>query len=66
MAYTRTHSQQLFERAQKAMAGGVGSSVRVAELPGPLYFERGDGARIYDADGNEYIDYILGQGPLIL
>ncbi len=40
--------------------------MRLAEQPGPLYFERGDGARIYDADGNEYIDYILGQGPLIL
>src|SRR5919197_5630320 len=66
MPYTRTQSQLLFERAQRSLAGGVGSSVRVAEQPGPLYFVRGEGARIYDADGNEYIDYILGQGPLIL
>ena len=66
MAYTRAQSQRLFERAQQSLAGGVGSSVRLAEQPGPLYFERGEGARLYDTDGNEYIDYILGQGPLLL
>jgi glutamate-1-semialdehyde 2,1-aminomutase len=66
MPYSRTQSQQLFERALNSFAGGIGSIVRAAEVPGPLYFERGDGARLYDADGNEYIDYILGQGPLLL
>jgi glutamate-1-semialdehyde 2,1-aminomutase len=66
MSYSRTHSQQLFERALHSFAGGIGSSVRAAEAPGPLYFERGDGARIYDVDGNAYIDYVLGQGPLLL
>ncbi len=66
MPYSRTKSQALLERASHSLAGGVGSVIRNAELPGPLFFERGEGARLYDVDGNEYIDYILGQGPLIL
>ncbi|MEP7198873.1 MAG: aspartate aminotransferase family protein [Chloroflexota bacterium] len=66
MTYTRAQSQQLFERAQASLAGGAGSGVRLSEQPGPLYFARGNGARITDVDGNEYIDYILGQGPLLL
>ncbi|MBI5878570.1 MAG: aspartate aminotransferase family protein [Chloroflexi bacterium] len=66
MSYTRTKSQALLDRASRSLAGGVGSVIRLAELPGPLYFERGEGARLYDVDGNEYIDYVLGQGPLIL
>lgn len=66
MTYSRQRSQQLFERAQRSLAGGAGSGVRLAEQPGPLYFERGDGARLYDADGNVYIDYVLAQGPLLL
>lgn len=66
MTYQRPTSQAWLERAQKSLAGGVGSGVRLAEAPGPLYFVRGVGGRIYDADGNEYIDYILGQGPLLL
>lgn len=66
MTYSRERSQQLFERAQRSLAGGAGSGVRLAEQPGPLYFERGDGARLTDADGNVYIDYVLAQGPLLL
>ncbi len=66
MTYSRARSQALLERAKNSLAGGVGSGVRLAEQPGPLYFERGVGPRIYDVDGNEYIDYVLGQGPLLL
>jgi glutamate-1-semialdehyde 2,1-aminomutase len=40
--------------------------VRYAETPGPLFFERGEGARLYDVDGNAHIDYVLGNGPAIL
>jgi glutamate-1-semialdehyde 2,1-aminomutase len=66
VTYRRTQSEQLLERARGSLAGGVGSGVRLGEQPGPLYFECGQGARITDVDGNEYIDYILGQGPLLL
>ena len=59
-------SADLFERAQKTIAGGVTSDVRVNMKPMPLYFDRGEGAMLYDVDGNGYIDYALGQGPLIL
>ena len=47
------------------MPGGVNSNVRMAEGPWPLFFQRGEGSRLYDVDGNEYIDYVLGQGPTI-
>ncbi|HLT20328.1 MAG TPA: aminotransferase class III-fold pyridoxal phosphate-dependent enzyme [Thermomicrobiales bacterium] len=59
-------SRELLARARKSLAGGVSSDVRVSMKPFPLYFERGEGALLYDADGNAYIDYALGQGPLIL
>jgi glutamate-1-semialdehyde 2,1-aminomutase len=56
----------MFERSKKYLAGGVSSGIRLAEKPMPMFFERGEGSKIYDVDGNEYIDYLLGQGPLIL
>jgi glutamate-1-semialdehyde 2,1-aminomutase len=59
-------SAQLLERSRKFLAGGVSSDVRKAELPHPLFFASGKGSRIYDVDGNEFIDYVLGQGPLLL
>ncbi|MEZ4860888.1 MAG: aspartate aminotransferase family protein [Caldilineaceae bacterium] len=59
-------SQQLLERAQQSLAGGVSSNVRLAAKPFPLFFARAEGAMIYDVDGNGYIDYVLGQGPMIL
>jgi len=63
---TLKKSAQLFEKNKEVLAGGVSSDIRKAELPHPLYFESGQGSRIKDIDGNEYIDYILGQGPLLL
>jgi glutamate-1-semialdehyde 2,1-aminomutase len=61
-------SRELFDEAQKYLPGGVDSPVRAFKAVGgnPLFIVRGRGARIYDADGNEYIDYVGSWGPLIL
>ncbi|HEU5096138.1 MAG TPA: aspartate aminotransferase family protein [Reyranella sp.] len=56
----------LYERTKAHLAGGVSSNVRYASTPVPLFFERGEGARLYDVDGNVHIDYVLGNGPAIL
>ena len=57
-------SQRLFDRATELVAGGVSSQIRVNEpAPVPLFFTHATGARMWDADGNEYIDYIQGMGP---
>jgi glutamate-1-semialdehyde 2,1-aminomutase len=56
----------LYERTKKHLAGGVSSNVRYAATPVPLFFMRGEGARLYDVDGNVHIDYVLGNGPAIL
>ncbi|MEB7823565.1 glutamate-1-semialdehyde 2,1-aminomutase [Staphylococcus chromogenes] len=61
-------SSEAFEIAEKLMPGGVNSPVRAfkaVDTP-PLFMERGEGSKIYDIDGNEYIDYVLSWGPLIL
>jgi glutamate-1-semialdehyde 2,1-aminomutase len=62
----RTLSQRMLERSCQSLAGGVSSNVRAGKLPPPLFFEYGHGSSICDVDGNKYIDYVLGQGPLIL
>jgi glutamate-1-semialdehyde 2,1-aminomutase len=61
-------SEQLFAAAQKVIPGGVNSPVRAFRAVGgqPLFIERAEGAYIWDADGNRYIDYVLSWGPLIL
>jgi glutamate-1-semialdehyde 2,1-aminomutase len=58
-------SRKLFERAQRSLTGGVGSPFR-AKFPAPLYFQSGCGPRVMDSDCNQYIDYALAWGPLIL
>lgn len=58
-------SRENLERARKSLAGGVSSPFRAKFLV-PLYFADGYGPRLKDADGNEYIDYVLGWGPNIL
>jgi glutamate-1-semialdehyde 2,1-aminomutase len=65
---TFSKSQQLFERAQRAIPGGVNSPVRAWRGVGgtPPFIARGQGSHIFDADGNEYIDYIGSWGPLLL
>lgn len=55
-----------YERAARTLAGGVSSGLRRSARPYPLYFDHGEGSRICDVDGNEYIDYGLAWGPLIL
>ena len=65
MPYTFSRSQELFERAHGSIAGGINSGIRLLEKPVPLYFDRGDGSRVWDVDGNEYIDFQLGQGALL-
>src|SRR5579864_3748122 len=63
-----SRSRQLFERAALSIPGGVNSPVRAYRGVGgnPPFIERGEGAHIFDADGNEYIDYVGSWGPLIL
>jgi len=58
-------SRRRFERARQSLAGGVSSPFR-AKFPVPLFLEDGIGPRLWDADGNGYIDYTLAWGPLIL
>ena len=67
-ARPRTESARLFARALELLPGGVDSPVRAFGAVGgePLFFERGRGARVWDADGNEYIDWMGSWGPLIL
>ncbi|EFK96880.1 Glutamate-1-semialdehyde 2,1-aminomutase [sediment metagenome] len=64
----REKSSALFEKAKKYFPGGVNSPVRAFRSVGgtPLFIERGKGARIWDADDNEFIDYCGSWGPLIL
>lgn len=60
-----SHSRNLYDRALKVLPGGVNSSVRAIQ-PYPSFVERGDGAHVVDADGNRYVDYVMGYGPLLL
>jgi len=61
-------SVELFQEAKHLMPGGVSSPVRSFKAVGgtPLFIKRGSGSRIYDEDGNEFIDYVCSWGPLIL
>ncbi|MGD6802462.1 glutamate-1-semialdehyde-2,1-aminomutase [Rossellomorea vietnamensis] len=61
-------SKQAFKEAVKVMPGGVNSPVRAFKSVDmdPIFMEKGKGSKIYDIDGNEYIDYVLSWGPLIL
>src|SRR6187402_487363 len=61
-------SKQLFERAKQSIPGGVNSPVRAFKSVGgtPIFIEKAKGAYLYDADGNQYIDYIASWGPMIL
>lgn len=61
-------SRELYRQALKLLPGGVNSPVRAMRAVGmdPLFISRGAGSRMYDADGNAYIDYVGSWGPLIL
>lgn len=61
-------NQQLFEKSQQLIPGGVNSPVRAFRSVGgtPVFFKKGQGSRLWDVDGKEYIDYINSWGPMIL
>jgi len=63
-----TNSEALFAKAQELIPGGVNSPVRAFHSVGgtPRFIDRGEGAYLWDADGNRYIDYIQSWGPLVL
>jgi glutamate-1-semialdehyde 2,1-aminomutase len=63
----KTKSKKLFARAKKVIPGGVNSPVRAFRAVGgdPLFIQKGKGSRIWDVDGNVFIDYVLSWGPLI-
>ena len=63
-----SRNHQLFEQSQQYIPGGVNSPVRAFKSVGgePIFFQRGEGAYFWDADGKSYIDYVGSWGPLIL
>lgn len=64
----RENSEKLFEKAKLYFPGGVNSPVRAFRSVGgiPIFIDEGSGSKIYDVDGNEFIDYCCSWGPLIL
>ena len=68
MISNRQKSEELFSNAKLSIPGGVNSPVRAFKSVGgnPVFMERAEGAYLYDADGNSYIDYINSWGPMIL
>ena len=61
-----TNSALLLERAKKVIAGGVCSEFRKYNHPHAIFYTHAKGSKIYDVDGNEYLDFTLSQGPMIL
>src|SRR5690625_1019238 len=59
-------SEQAWERSKAVLAGGVSTGMRASMKPHPIFFETGEGPRLIDLDGNSYLDYVLGWGPVIL
>lgn len=59
-------SSELYEESKRFTPGGVHSDVRLSMEPFPLFFARAEGSRLWDVDGHEYVDYVLGMGPVIL
>ena len=68
MSYSTARSEAAYLAAQEVIAGGVNSGARGPQagwVPGPPVVARGEGARLWDVDGNEYLDYLLALGPMI-
>lgn len=63
---TLDRSSELLHESGRVLAGGVASTLRLAVEPTPLFVSHGRGSRIIDVDGNEYVDYTMAYGPLIL
>lgn len=68
MPLKHKRSKALFNKAKRIMPGGVNSPVRAFNAVGgnPIFIDKAKGSKIYDVDGNEYIDYVLSWGPMIL
>jgi glutamate-1-semialdehyde 2,1-aminomutase len=68
MALNHKKSKEYFAKAKRIIPGGVNSPVRAFKAVGgnPIFIESAKGSKIYDVDGNEYIDYVLSWGPMIL
>ena len=64
--YRYEQSAKLLERAKKSLAGGVSSEFRRYNHPHAIFYSHAEGSRIVDVDGNEYLDFTLSQGPLIV
>ncbi len=66
--FERRRSREIFEKAEKVLVGGVNSPVRAFRSVGgePLIIERGSGQHLYDADGNELLDYVCSWGAMLL
>jgi glutamate-1-semialdehyde 2,1-aminomutase len=62
--YARSTAQHA--RSKASLAGGVATAFRASQKPVPISFEHGEGARLTDIDGNEYVDYALAFGPMLL
>ncbi len=59
-------SKALYDQACETCPGGIHSNVRKNWQPHPMFYERGEGSHVWDVDGNEFIDYVLARGPLLL
>ena len=59
-------SEQAWARTKASLAGGVSTGLRASMKPHPLFFTGGSGPRLTDLDGHDYLDYVLGWGPVIL
>lgn len=59
-------SKDLLERGSRVLAGGVSSEFRKYNHPHAIFYTHGEGSRVYDVDGNGYLDFTLSQGPLIV
>src|SRR6516165_11084948 len=64
----RRHSREIFEKAEKVLVGGVNSPVRAFRSVGgdPIIIEKGSGQYLYDADGNQLLDYVCSWGAMLL
>ena len=64
--YALDASAAMYAAARNVVPGGVGSNDRGLVHPHPIFITHGSGSHIWDVDGNEYVDYLLGYGPLLL
>jgi glutamate-1-semialdehyde 2,1-aminomutase len=58
-------SRNAFERTKKSVGGGVSSGLRAAVQPHPLFVDKAAGSHVWDTSGNDFVDYVMGWGPLI-